>query len=118
MKDYNMTVHYRRLNEAIYKMMPSTTNDTIYEMMKAKPVKDTEEFYKFLTDEQIEFISSYGSVMPEDFVKYSKNIWVYSDDFIMIKIPGTLPEDSTYYSHSINSIKTYIRDKKIEKILR
>jgi len=101
-----------------YNMINATTNVTIYEMMKAKPVKDTEEFYKLLTDEQIEFLSSYGSVMPEDFVKYSKNILTFSDDFIMIKIPGALPEDSTFYSHSINSIKTYIRDKKIENILR
>jgi hypothetical protein len=85
-------------------------------------VQDTEEFYKLLTDEQIEFLSSgmllqHPHYVPGYFYKISSNnvsgeyMWLSDGDLI-------IKTGSTYYSHSINSIKTYIREAKINNILR
>jgi len=84
-------------------------------------VQDTEEFYNMLTIEQIDFLSSYklfyteginipngyyGSVGPGDLYVFGNEISLRIDD-------GT-PHN---YLHLLNSIKTYIREKKINCII-
>jgi len=97
------------------KTNPTRLKYTQEEPLSTNSVQDTEDFYKLLTDEQIEFLSSYNADVTSPHPHYvdvsGEYMWL-SDGDLMIKT------GSTYYSHSINSIKTYIRDKKIEKILQ
>jgi len=76
-------------------------------------IYNTDKFYDMMTNEEREFISSYNFNTSD---LTSLNVINASDpensEVVLIR---TTPK---YYRHNLNSIKTYIRDKKIENILQ
>jgi len=88
-------------------------------------IYNTDKFYDMMTNEEREFISSYNfntsdltslNVINASDPENSEVVLIRTVKFKTTKYFNS--STTKYYRHNLNSIKTYIRDKKIEKILQ